>query len=493
MSSDGRSLTVAVIGAGFGGIATAVKLLQRGVSDVTVFEKSGGVGGTWWDNRYPGAECDVPSHLYSFSFHHADWTRTHAGQAEIQRYVEDIVNRFGLRPRLRLGTAVRRVEWDDAARRHTLHAQDGTTFAADVVVSALGMLNVPSVPALPGLDLFAGPAFHTARWEHGHDLRGRRVAVIGAGSTATQVVPALAGVAGEVLMFQREPAWVLPKDARDFTPEEIAACRAALARRRERARLVWGLDRGNRAAVPGTKAAAQAEAACREHIRCHFPDDPQMRAALTPDYPFRCKRIIVSSDLYPALARDDVRLVPHGVRALTRDAVVDATGAEHPVDAVVLATGFRPWDLLTGLEVVGRGGRTLHGVWGDEPEAFLGMTVAGFPNFFVIYGPNTNGGCVSFTLERQAEWVARVVDRMRRRSLASVEVRRWIMDVYNAVLSRRLAGMAAWEAGCHSYYHGPTGKNVTQWPWGHGAYMAATRVLGMATLRTRPAESRSGP
>jgi cation diffusion facilitator CzcD-associated flavoprotein CzcO len=481
---------VAIIGAGLGGIATAANLKRRGFNDFTVYEKSSGPGGTWWDNDYPGAECDVPSHLYSFSFKLADWSRSHARQDEIQRYVENVIDSFGIRPHLRLNTAITQATWVESEQRYRLIAEGGEAFSADVLVSAVGMLNVPQYPDWPGMDEFQGPMFHTARWEHNHDLVGKRIAVVGAGSSATQVVPALAAVASKLYAFQREAAWVVPKNDHDFSAEELGQFRRPLAKRRERWRIVRGLDRGNRAADPDSDAAAAARQMCLDHIDEVFGDRPELKAVMTPPYPFRCKRIIVSSSYYPALVRANVELVPKGVTSLTPTGIVDVDGVEREVDAVVLATGFRPWDFLTTIDLIGRSGRSLHGVWGDEPEAFLGLTVAGFPNLFMLYGPNTNGGCVSFTLERQAEYAARAVARMARQDLAVLEVRRSVMHAYNRVLSRRLAAMKGWEANCHNYYHGPTGKNVTQWPWNHSTYLGVTRLLGPWTMKS---ERRTAP
>jgi cation diffusion facilitator CzcD-associated flavoprotein CzcO len=476
---------VAIIGAGLGGIAAAVNLKRRGLERFTVYEKSGGAGGTWWDNDYPGAECDVPSHLYSFSFKLAEWSRTHARQAEIQAYVESVIDTFGIRPHLRLGTGIASATWIEPRQRYELLTEGGERLSADVIISALGMLNVPQYPSWPGMDLFIGPLFHTARWEHEHDLRGKRIAVVGAGSSATQVVPSLAPIAQRLYVFQREAPWVVPKGDRDYSDDELRRFRRPFAKRLERLRVVRALDRGNRAADPDSAQAAAARAVCLDHIEQAFRERPELAPVMTPNYPFRCKRLIVSSSYYPALTRPNVEVVPNGVTAITRTGIVDSLQVERQVDAVVMATGFRPWDFLTTIEVTGRAGRSLHGVWGDEPEAFLGLTVAGFPNFFMLYGPNTNGGCVSFTLERQAEYAARAVARMARLGATELEVGHGLMRAYNRILARRLASMDAWESSCHNYYHGPTGKNVTQWPWNHSTYWAATRVLGPWALRSR--------
>ena len=489
MEPEARSTppTVAIIGAGLGGIGTAVKLTQAGITSFTVFEKSEGPGGTWWDNRYPGAECDVPSHLYSFSFKLHDWSRTHAGQGEIQCYVEEVIDEFGLRPHLRLRTAVTRVVWHPQEAAYWLETETGERLRFEVVVSALGLLNVPRYPDWPGLDEFAGPKFHTARWEREHDLTGKRVAVVGAGSSATQVVPQLAPSVEKLVMFQREAPWVVPKNDHDFSDKELAHFRRPLAKRWERARVLWAIDRGYSTIDNEKSARAERErAVVTGHIESAFVDRPDLRAVMTPDYPFKCKRYVVSSNFYPALLRDNVEVVPRGVVSVREHAVVDEAGVEHPIDVLVMATGFQPWNFLASIEVVGDGGRELHGVWGDEPEAFLGLMVPGFPNFFMLYGPNTNGGCVSFTLERQAGFIAKAVARMARQGLDTVEVHATFAYLYKRVLDWRLRRMKAWESNCHNYFHGATGKNVTQWPWTHAAYGFWTWALGRLCMAGKP-------
>jgi len=482
---------VVVVGGGFGGIAAGVKLIRAGITTFTIFEQSDGPGGTWWDNRYPGAEVDVASHLYSYSFKDYDWSRTHVRQPELQRYLEEVVDEYRLRPHFRFGTAVRSVVWDEAEHRYTVGLASGEECRADVVISALGLLNVPRYPDWPGLADFGGPVFHTARWEHEHELTGRRVAVVGTGSTAAQVVPTIAPVVGRLLVFQREPGWVTPKGDRDYTPAERQAFRRPLARRRERARQFVRLERLQfRGAIhrPGTKVNAAMEAVCRGYIDRVFEDRPDLREAVTPAYPFPGKRPVISSDYYRALRSDHVELVPRAVTRVTEGGVVDASGVEHPVDVLVLATGFRPANFLSTIEVVGREGRTIHEVWGDDPRAFLGITVHGFPNFYMLYGPNTNGGEIVHHLERQAEYAVRAVRRMARRRVTAVEVRRGAVDAYNRWLDRRLTG-TAWTVS-RNYYSSPSGRIVTQWPDGALLYGALTRTLGRVSSTTRRAAGR---
>lgn len=480
----GSAPHVAVVGGGFGGIATGVKLRRRGIDTFTIFEKSAGPGGTWWDNRYPGAEVDVASHVYSYSFKGYDWSRTHARQEEIQRYLEEVVDEFGLRPHFRFSTAVEGCVWDEPTRSYTVTLRGGETLRADIVVSALGLLNYPRYPDWPGLDEFGGPKFHTFRWEHHHDLSGKTVAVVGTGSTASQVVPEIAPVVGHLYLFQREPGWVIPKGERDFTPQERARYRRRWARRRERLRLALQLERnqlGGAIHRPGTKVNALRERQCREFIDRVFADRPDLKAAVTPAYPYPGKRPILATTFYPALRRDNVELVPRAVASVTRSGVVDAEGKEYPVDVIVMATGFQPANYLASLEVTGRDGRTVHEVWHGEPQAFLGMTVPGFPNFFMLYGPNTNGGEIISCLERQAEHVASVARRLARGRVRAVEVRPSFFRAYNRWLEKKMEG-TAWTVS-NNYYKSPSGRIVTQWPFGAFFYGLLTKVL------VRPSET----
>ncbi|HEX5096509.1 MAG TPA: NAD(P)/FAD-dependent oxidoreductase, partial [Acidimicrobiia bacterium] len=407
MSVAEDSLRVVIVGAGFGGIAMGVKCKRAGIDTFTIYEASLGIGGTWWDNTYPGAEVDVGSQLYCFSFKPYAWTRTHARQPELQKYLEETVDEFGLRPHLRLGTTVQSATWDDDAHTWSVLLDDGTVDVCNVLVSAVGFLNVPRLPAWPGLDEFEGPVFHSARWEHQHDLTGKTVAVVGTGSSATQVVPALQPIAGRLHVYQREPGWILAKGERDLDDEERSQFARPWNRYRERLRLRYLLEkslwRGD-LVRPGTKVNAAREEMCRKYIAKQFKDHPDLREAVTPKYPYPGKRPIFASTFYPALKKENVELVPKAVSALTRTGIVDTDGVERAADVVVLATGFQPTNYLARLKVVGRGGRSLRELWGDEPRAYLGITVPGFPNFYMLYGPGTNGGEIVTMLEAQARY-----------------------------------------------------------------------------------------
>jgi cation diffusion facilitator CzcD-associated flavoprotein CzcO len=476
---------VVIVGAGFGGIAMGVKLRRAGIRTFRIYESSLGIGGTWWDNTYPGAEVDVGSHLYCFSFKPHDWTRSHAQQAELQKYLEETVDEFGLRPHLRLGVTVRSATWDVDHHIWSLALDDGTVDECHVLVSGVGFLNVPRYPSWPGLEDFAGPAFHTARWEHQHDLSGKVVAVVGTGSSATQVVPAIQPLVQRLYVFQREPGWLLPKGERDYTSEERATYTSRWRRRRERLRLKYLLERNLwRGALfrPGTKKNASREAMCRKYIARQFKDRPDLREAVTPTYPYPGKRPIFASTFYPALKQENVELVPKAVAAVTPDGLVDADGVERAVDVIVLATGFQPANYVARLRVVGRDGRTLQEQWAGEPRAYLGITVPGFPNFFMLYGPGTNGGEIVTMLEAQAQYVVRAVKRMIRERVTAIEVKPSFEARWYQWLQARMEG-TSWTMS-RNYFTSPTGKVVTQWPYGNWIYTVMTRFLGRVSETT---------
>ncbi|ORB00065.1 hypothetical protein BST30_23550 [Mycobacterium mantenii] len=484
MGRRGAAPSVAIIGGGFAGIAAAVNLAKAGLHDFTVFEKSSDLGGTWLDNRYPGAEVDVHSVLYCFSFHPHDWSRTHARQAELHRYLEGVVDEYGLRLHFRFNTAVEEVRWDDDSSGYVLRTADGRLRTFRAVISAVGMLNVPNYPTWPGLDSFAGPKLHTARWEL-IELAGKRIAVVGTGSSAAQVVPAIARVAERVVLFQREPGWILPKPDRDLSADERARLRRPWTRRHERLRQFWLLEIGQLFGAlhrPGTKINSLAEARCRKYIADVFKDHLELAEAVTPKYPFPGKRPVLTKDFYPALLRENVELVPHAVQSVTANGVVDVRGVEHAADVLIMATGFQPAHYLASYRVVGRSGRTLHEFWAGEPQAFAGITVPDFPNFYILYGPNTNGGEIVSALQRQAEFAVRSIKRLRDTDVAAIEVRPWFYRRYNQWVQSALA-KTAW-VGSNNYYKSPSGRVVTQWPYGAIVYATVTKLFGRLSEKT---------
>jgi cation diffusion facilitator CzcD-associated flavoprotein CzcO len=479
-----RAIEVAIIGGGIGGIGAAVHLARRGTRTFTVFEKSEGPGGTWWDNRYPGAECDIPSALYSYSFKPHDWTRTHASQAEIQGYIEETIDEYRIRDNIRFGVGVRSAEWDEGRQQYLVTLDNGEASWFDVVVSAVGMLNVPKIPEWPGLDTFEGPLFHSARWDPKAELDGKRVAVVGAGASAVQVVPSLQPRVSELLSFQREPSWVLPKGDRDLTAAERKERRRFGWSRKTRFRMIRAMDKGH-GSDPEMIEAQRVRLTKR--IDDAFADRPDLREQMTPTFQPRCKRNVFSDIYYPALAQDNVRLVSRSVERITPRGVVDATGEEHEVDAVVLTTGFRAAEFLSTLEVTGRNGADLHAQWGDDPQAFLGISVPNFPNLYLLYGPNTHGTVVSYVLERQAEYMSRDVKRLRKAGGGTLEVRPEADAWFQRVLQDAISKVSTWKSGCNNFYTSASGRNVVQWPWTHGRYYLWTRLARpFASIYTPP-------
>jgi len=473
-----RDVRVVIIGAGVGGIATAVKLKRAGFEDFTVLEQLDGPGGTWWANTYPGCEVDVHSHFYSFSFRSNDWTRTHATQPELLRYVQDTIDHFGIRDRFRFGTRVASVTWDDERHRYTVTLASGEELTAEIVVSAVGLLSNPRYPDWPGLETFAGPRFHTSRWEHEHDLRGRRIAFVGTGSTGAQVVPELAAVAGHLDVYQREPGWVLPKNERVYGPLErrlytsVPPWRSALRYRQYRraGKLLTALD-------SSTAKHKRLHREALEYLDTAI-HDPQLRRDLTPGYVFGCKRIVLSSTYYPALNRDNVTLIPHAVQRVTPTGVVAADGVQREADVLIMGTGFQAQNFLATLEVRGTAGRLLSDVWGDEPRALAGSMVPGFPNFFILYGPNTNGGgSLIYQLERSAEVAVRAAKRLRRTGARSIDSHPGALQAYVRWVDRGLARHMDTASQCNNYNLAPSGSNVVTWPRSHLVFNAVTRVV----------------
>ena len=485
-------MRVAIIGAGLGGLAAAVKLRQRTSAGFVIFEQSAGVGGTWRDNRYPGCEVDIHSHAYSYSFLKYEWPRTHATQPELLAYAEHVVDVFGLAPHLRLNTRVTSLTWEESTARYVLTTDDGEQQEFDAVIAAMGLLSVPRYPDWPGLASFGGVCFHTARWEAGHDLAGKTVAVVGTGSTAAQVVPAIAPHVGRLYVYQREPGWIEPKQEREFTRRELWFYRhVPLAQRAHRAWLFYQAVRRFKGFDVHSKRQRELRAACLAFINRSI-DDPAVRAAVTPQYPWGCKRVVLASTFYQAFNRPNVELVPHEVTRVTPTGLVDAAGAERQVDVLILSTGFQPTSFLNGIEVKGRDGRGIHDAWQGRPSAFLGITVAGFPNFFILYGPNTNGGgSIIHQLERQAEVAANAVRRLERgrvfwRPVRSIDTRPAAQRRWVSWIDHRLATAAsAMDSGCNNYYHVEGGANVTQWPGTHIGYALATRLLARFGLEGR--------
>ena len=467
---------VLIVGGGFAGIGMAIRLEQEGVSDFLLVEQEDGIGGTWRDNHYPGCACDVPAPLYSFSFApNPEWSRLYAGYAEIRRYIEDCVDEYGVRGRIRTSAQLTSAAWDDDDQLWRCEINGEEQLTARVLIGALGGLTKPSIPDLGGLGTFTGHVFHSARWDHGVDLKGKRVAVVGTGASAIQIVPEIAREAAQVDVYQRTPPWVLPKI--DF------AFGAAAKRLFKTVPLTQKALRGAIYAIHESVAVgntieprlhAPLEAWAKSHIRRQIRDR-ELRRAVTPDYRIGCKRILISNDWYSTLDKDHVELIPHGVDAVTPQGVV-ADGAERPADAIVLATGFRPTDLLTPLELKGRGGADVNDTWREAIHAHRGTTIAGFPNLFILTGPNSGTGHQSqlYMIECQHEYVLGALRAMLDEGLASVDVRAQAEAHFNDRVQARMQRTVWLRGGCSSWYLDPNGRNVTLWPSFTFQYRAAT-------------------
>jgi cation diffusion facilitator CzcD-associated flavoprotein CzcO len=469
-------LDAIVIGAGFGGLAAAIKLKKAGFGRLAVLEKADRLGGTWRDNTYPGAACDVPSRLYSYSFAlNPNWSRAYSGQPEIQAYMEDCADRFGVRPMLRFNAEVERADWDEAAKLWRVTLKGGEVMEAPVLVSALGQLNRPSFAGIPGREAFKGENWHSARWRHDVDLTGKTVGCIGSGASAIQYIPEIAKTAGKVIIFQRTPNYIVPRLDKP-TPDWLKRLYAAvpLVDRAFR-HFIWQMmDLRFRAFKRGTPSADSFRKLALGYLEKEITD-PVLREKLTPTYPIGCKRILISDDYYAALRQDNVDLVTEAVSEITRKGVKTANGAEHACDVLVYGTGFDTTHFLAPLEIHGAGGRTLTEAWKDGAEAYLGVTVTGFPNLFMMYGPNTNLGhnSIIYMLEAQADYVVKVMKEMRRRKAAAIDVKPAAFTAFNTQLQKDLEA-TAWAGECSSWYKTASGKITNNWSDDTAAYRKRT-------------------
>jgi cation diffusion facilitator CzcD-associated flavoprotein CzcO len=472
------SRSVAVVGAGFGGIAAAVKLRRAGYRDVTVFERGERVGGTWNHNTYPGAACDVPSHLYELSFApNPRWSRRYAPQAEIQEYVEDVARRHGVIDRVRTGVEVESARWDDERDRWVLETSAGG-HEADILITACGQLSVPKMPTIPGLEDFAGPAFHTAQWRHDVPLAGKRVAVIGTGCSAIQTVPAIQPLVEHIDIYQRSPGWTIPK--MDFAYSERAQRlfeRFPALQRLDRMSIFAFMELGALGMTSQSWLLAPFRALGRRQIDRAIAD-PRLRAAVTPNDEIGCKRLMLTDEWYPTLTKPNVELVTDPIAEIVPGGVRMRDGGERPADVLVLATGFRTHGFVAPMEIVGASGRTLAEEWDGVPYAYLGMSVPGFPNMFLLYGPNTNGGTGSaiYVLEAGVDHVIAALDELQRAGAARIEVTRGASETFNQELHAALA-KTVWHTGCTSWYVDEHGNDPNQWPWLWSAFRRRTASI----------------
>jgi cation diffusion facilitator CzcD-associated flavoprotein CzcO len=462
-----RHVHVLVIGAGFAGLCMAIKLQEHDEPDFLVVERGPDVGGTWRDNTYPGAACDVPSQLYSFSFaRNPSWSRSFSPQPEIQSYIQRVAERSGVLDRFRFGTELEEARWDETAQLWHVRTSAGE-LTADVVVSAAGALSDPRLPDIDGIDGFEGTVFHSARWDHAQDLTGRRVAVIGTGASAIQIVPEIAEQAAHLDVYQRTAPWVMPRHDRAYTRLEKAAFRHVPAvQKAYRTAIYWGREMLVPAFVVSPKLAAPAKRAALANIRAGITD-PALREKVTPRFEIGCKRILLSNDWYPALDRPDVELVTDRISKITPTSVVTEDGTERDVDVLVVATGFHATDLPIAARVHGRHGTSLAEHFGRHGmQAHKGATVNGFPNLFFVVGPNTGLGHSSmvFMIESQVAYAVDALTRMRREGVRAVEPTQSAQRAWNEDLQRRMRRTVWSTGGCSSWYLDAHGRNVTLWP-----------------------------
>jgi cation diffusion facilitator CzcD-associated flavoprotein CzcO len=472
---------IVIVGAGFGGISAAIELRRHGFGDITILEAAPDLGGTWFHNSYPGAACDVPSHLYSFSYEQRrDWSRLCSPQAEILSYLRAVADEYGVTGSIRFSQRVAECAFDPGRGAWSVETEAGERHEADALILATGQLSRPSVPALPGLESFAGHSFHSARWDHGYDVTGRRVAVVGTGASAVQFVPEVARRAAHLSVFQRSGNWFLPRRNRVYSPLVRAAIRRVPGLQGLRRSFLFQYCESLTLAIRqprtvGRLVGLRSAAFMRRQLA-----DPDLRRRAWPDYTFGCKRILFSSHYLPTLGRPNVELVTEPVAEVTGTGLRTADGREHPVDCIIWGTGFKATEFVAPMRVRGAAGETLEHVWSDGAHAHLGMSVPGFPSMFLMYGPNTNtsGGSIIFYLEAQASYIRQALEHLRGGGHRVLEVRRDVEAASDRELQTRFAG-TAW-TGCDSWYRDRNGRIVANWPGYMREYMERTRTFAAA-------------
>lgn len=485
MGSASNVPRVIIIGSGFAGICMAIKLKQAGIDRFTILEKSDGLGGTWRDNVYPGAACDVPSFSYCYSFEQGtSWSRKWAPQAEILEYMEACARKYGIRPHVRLGTEVSQARFDEPSGVWQVTTAAGETLEAEVLVSAVGQLNRPAYPDIPGLDGFDGLTFHSARWRHDEDLTGKTVAVIGNAASAIQFIPQIAKTVGTLRIFQRSPNWMIRRGDREYGEGEKAMFAAFPFLARLYRWWIWArlemrfpLFRRNKIFTRALTRIATEDM----HSRVA---DPAMREALRPDYPVGAKRLLISDDYYEALGRDNVELITSPIERASPSGLVTTDGTEHGADAIILATGFESTRFLVPMKVHGTSEQSLDEAWSDGAHAYLGITVSGFPNFFMLYGPNTNLGhnSIIFMIECQVAYIMECIEALTTTHLQYLDVRPEVMAAYNAELQARL-GRSVWAATGKSWYKTAAGKITNNWSSTTTRYWWKTRHVDFGAYR----------
>jgi cation diffusion facilitator CzcD-associated flavoprotein CzcO len=478
---------VIIIGAGFGGIGMAVALKQAGIDDFVVLERANDLGGIWRDNSYPGLSCDVPSQLYSFSFRPWRWSRRFPPREEILAYLRMLVTENGLAPHFRFGCGVAAAEFDDSSAVWNVVLDDGTALQASAIVSAVGQLGRPALPGIAGRDTFAGPSWHSGQWNHDVDLAGRRVAVVGTGASAIQFVPEVAKVAGHVDVYQRTAPYVLPKADRPYGESEQSLFeRLPVVRKADRLRIFLYGELLTSGFVLSPKLLAGPMQLWRRQLRSQI-SDPELRAKCIPDYVMGCKRVVFSNDWYPALARPNVELITDRIDRIVPHGLVTADGTTRAADAIIYGTGFKAVEFLAPMSVTGLGGLRLTEAWREGAQAYLGIAVTGFPNFFLLYGPNTNlgGNSIIYMLEGQIGYVLGAIQALESERLGWLDVRADVQDAFNSWV-QSASRTSVWETGCHSWYTTASGRNTNNWPDHTFLYRYRVRRFDLAAYRVMP-------
>jgi cation diffusion facilitator CzcD-associated flavoprotein CzcO len=475
---------VAIVGAGFSGLGLAIRLKQRGMNDFVILERARDVGGTWRDNTYPGCACDVPSHLYSFSFvPNPNWSHTYSRQPEILAYLRDCCERFGITPSIRWDEEVREARWVEDDQRWHITTTSGE-MTADLLMLGNGPLSEPSTPSIPGLERFEGAVFHSSHWNHEHDLTGERVAVIGTGASAIQIVPQIQPKVKQLALFQRTPPWIMPRLDGPISRRKQRLFRLLpFTQRFIRGKMYAQRELIALAFVHRSKLLRDAERLAMKHMHAQIAD-PDLRAKLTPNYSLGCKRVLISDDFYPALAQENVELVTERISEIRAHSVVTSDGVEREVETIILATGFHVTDMPLARFICGRGGQKLADAWRDGPQAYLGTSVAGFPNLFLLIGPNTGLGHTSmiYMIESQITYLLDCLRFMHKRHVQVVEVRPEQQKVYNDEIQRRMQG-TVWTSGCASWYLDAHGRNTTLWPGFTWEFRRRTRRFDAAAYK----------
>jgi cation diffusion facilitator CzcD-associated flavoprotein CzcO len=478
---------VAIVGTGFSGLGIAIKLKQHGDDDFVLLERASDLGGTWRDNTYPGCACDVPSHLYSFSFApNPNWSHFYSPQAEIWAYLRRCMDRYHIAPHVRWNSEVQAARWDDATQRWHITTTQGA-LTADFLILGQGPLSDPALPKIPGIETFAGKLFHSAQWDHAHELHGERVAVIGTGASAIQFVPQIQPIVGHLDLYLRTPPWILPRMDHAVTPWKQGIFRALpITQRVARTTIYLQRELTALAFVRRPEMLNAAVKIAAKHRAAQIAD-PALRAKLTPNYTLGCKRVLLSDDFYPAVAQPNVEVIADGIREIRPHSIVTNDGQERAIDTLICATGFHVTDMPAAQYVFGRDGRQLAEAWRDGMQAYLGTTVAGFPNLFFLIGPNTGLGHTSMVvmMEAQFHYILDCFRTLARQNAGIVEVQPQAQAAYNAEIQQRLQG-TVWQSGCASWYLDANGHNSTIWPGFTFAFRRRTRHFDAAHYTLAP-------